>query len=193
LSCSFDRAWQAIGCGSQDVQRLPTNSGVEATMAVCGIVGNAATAGVQGQYQRVQNPFKKFCHELQIGNTKAQTDSVSLSQNFKAQFDAGGPVGQMLNRIGQALQAGDLTSAQNAFNPTSKVGPCAVPKGSPVPPMAGELAKGITALGEALKAGDLSLAQQVCTAAQQVWQQMSGDGATIGRTLWNSSGISVHL
>ena len=159
-------------------------------MAVCGIVGNAAAA-VRDVYQQVSGPFKKYCHEPQIGNTKAEADSVSLSQSFKAQLGAGSPFGQMLSSVGQALQAGDITAAQHSFNSVYKVGPNAVPKGSHVPPAAGKLADGITALGEALNAGDLSAAQQAYTAVQQVWQGEAG--ATIGRTLGGSSGVSVHI
>lgn len=161
-------------------------------MAVCGVVGNTGAANVQ--YQRLQDPFKKYCHEPQIGNTDAQTDSVSLSQSFKSQLNAGGPVGQMINNIGQALQAGDLSAAQDSLDTLSNVGPCAAPKGSHVPPMAAELSQGLTALGTALKSGALSAAQQAYSAVQQVWQQVSGANSTASdRTLGNSSGVSVRL
>ena len=162
-------------------------------MAVCGILGNAGTAGAQIEHLR--SPFKKYCHEPQIGNQDARADVVSLSQSFKAQLNAaGGAIGQMLNNIGQALQSGDITAAQNAFNPIDKVGPCAIPKGSHVPPMAGKLTQGLTALGAALQSGDLSSAQQAYTAVQQVWQQMSeANSAGSDRTLGNSSGVSVRI
>jgi hypothetical protein len=162
-------------------------------MAVCGIVGNTGAVNVQGEYQRVQNPFKKYCHETQIGNTNAQTDSVSLSQAFKAQLNTGSPIGQVLSSIGQALQAGDLTAAQNSLDSLRKVGPCAVPKGSHVPPTVAKLSQGLDALGQALQSGDLSAAQQAYTAVQQVWQQVSGDSNTIGNPASNTSrGISVQ-
>ncbi len=161
-------------------------------MAVCGVVGN--TGAANAQYQRLQDPFKKYCHEPQIGNTTAQTDSVSLSQSFKSQLNAGGPVGQMINNIGQALQAGDLSAAQDSLDTLSNVGPCAAPKGSHVPPMAAKLSQGLTELGTALKSGDLSAAQQAYSAVQQVWQQVSGANSTgSDRTLGNSSGVSVRL
>jgi hypothetical protein len=159
-------------------------------MAVCGIVGNAAAA-VQDVYRQVSSPFKKYCHEPQIGNTNLAADSVSLSQSFKAQLGSGGPVGEMLSKVGQALQAGDLTAAQKSFNSVYQVGPSAVPKGSHVPPAATKLADGMAALGEALSFGELSAAQQAYTVVQQVWQQ--GVGAGVGRTLGTSSGVSVHI
>jgi hypothetical protein len=163
-------------------------------MSLSGISGNPTTVGVQNQYQRVQDPFRKYCHEPQIGNPDAQTDSVSLSQSFKSQLNAGGPVGQMINNIGQALQAGDLSAAQDSLDTLSNVGPCAAPKGSHVPPMAAKLSQGLTVLGTALKSGDLSAAQQAYSAVQQVWKQVSGDSTTVGDTTPTvSSGISVRL
>ena len=158
-------------------------------MAVCGIGGSIGTIGAQGL-----DHFKKYCHEPKIGDgTSAQSDVVSLSQSFKAQLNGGSPVGQMLSSIGQALQAGDITAAQNTFNAVNKVGPCAAPKGSHVPPVPPKLTQGLTALGEALESGDLSAAQQAYSAVQQVWQQVSQSNPTAGRTLGTSSGVSVHI
>ena len=162
-------------------------------MGVLGILGNIASS-VQGQFQHAGTGFKKHCHDQQVGNDRtARADVVSLSQAIHGQGNAGGVFGQMLSSIGQALQSGDLSAAKDVVDAIAKVGPCAVPKGAIVPPMAAALSEGVTALGDALKAGDLSAAKQSYSVLQEVWGQMTQPNASGVRTLGNSSGVSVRI
>lgn len=148
-------------------------------------------AGIQNTYQHVRYQFNQLGQDLQSGSlTKAQTDFVTLSQSA-SQLSGTNPVAKTLSQIGQALQSGNLSAAQQAFALIGKVGSCAVPHHSHVPPMADKLKTGLDQLGQALQSGNLSTAQQAFAAVQQVWQQMAGDGVTPSDTALQTSTTSV--
>jgi hypothetical protein len=150
-------------------------------MSLMGVTGNSSLTSVQSQYQQVRNQFRELGKDVQRGTlTQAQTDFVSLSQSFASQLGAQSPVGKMLSSVGQALQSGNVSAAQQAFSSYLKVGPTAIRQHSHVPPAVGKLTAGLQQLGQALQTGDLSAAQQAYSAMQQVWKQMSGSGATLG-------------
>jgi hypothetical protein len=163
-------------------------------MSVAGIASSAFSqlANVQRNAHQVRGEFKQLSQDLQAGNlTKAQTDFVTLSQSAATQFASNSPTAQALNLVGQALQSGDISSAQQALAsvPIGKVGPSAVSHHSHVPPIAGALSS--TQLGGALQSGNLSAAQQAFKAVQQSWQQMSSQAANSISTGALTSGLSV--
>jgi hypothetical protein len=165
-------------------------------MSVAGIASSAFSqlANVQRNAHQVRGEFKQLSQDLQAGNlTKAQTDFVTLSQSAATQFASNSPTAQALNLVGQALQSGDISSAQQALAsvPIGKVGPSAVSHHSHVPPIAGALSSTLTQLGGALQSGNLSAAQQAFKAVQQSWQQMSSQAANSISTGALTSGLSV--
>ena len=108
-------------------------------------------ANAQSNWQKVQNEFKQLGQDLQTGNlTQAQADFVTLSQSLTSNQQTGSTTGtgspsvppnivrptavsspagshhrvhfrQALNQLGQALQAGNLTAAQQAFAAMSEL------------------------------------------------------------------------
>jgi hypothetical protein len=141
--------------------------------------GPSHLCSIQSQYQQVHKQFKPFGQALQGGAlTKAQSDSVTLSQAASSEAGSGGLIAQALSKVGTALQSGDLASAQQAFSLVAKVGANAVSHHANVPPMVGKLTQRLEQLGQALQAGDLSAAQQALATVQQLWKQMSGAGLT---------------
>jgi hypothetical protein len=86
-------------------------------MSIAAIAGSSSQiSNIQNQYQQVRNQFKQLGQDLAGGNlTQAETDFVTLSQSAASQFSSSSPVGQALNSIGQALQSGNLSAAQQAF------------------------------------------------------------------------------
>jgi len=99
-------------------------------------------------------------------------------------------VAQTLSQIGQALQSGNLSAAQQAFSSITSVGPY-VRAHSHVPAMTGKLSQGLDQLGQALQSGNLTTAQQAFAAVQQLWQQMSGSSLTPNDTAVPQSTTSV--
>jgi hypothetical protein len=109
--------------------------------------GSSQLCALQHQYQQVRSQFKQLGQHLQGGNlTKAQSDFVTLSQAAASQLGGSSAIAQALNSVGQSLQSGDLSGAQQAFSSLTKVGPCAVPQHSHVPPMGGKLSEGLEQL-----------------------------------------------
>ncbi len=111
-------------------------------MSVTGItsINSAQLTNVQSNYQKVQSEFKRLGQDLQSGNlTQAQADFVTLSQSLASPPNFVGPTAvtqspqaqpastahhsshhrvhfhQALSQLGQALQAGNLSAAQQAF------------------------------------------------------------------------------
>lgn len=106
--------------------------------------------------------------------TQSQTDLVTLSK--AASGDSGGSksILQTLNAIGQAIQSGNITAAQQAYSslPIALVGPCAEPHGQ-----IGLMQSGFHAvlnhLGQALQSGNIAAAQQAFSAVEQLWNQIA--------------------
>jgi soluble cytochrome b562 len=111
-------------------------------MSVTGItsINSAQLANFQSNFQKVQSEFKQLGQDLQSGNlTQAQADFVTLSQSLASPPNFVGPnavtqspqaqsasnshhsshhrvhLHQALSQLGQALQAGNLSAAQQAF------------------------------------------------------------------------------
>jgi len=107
-------------------------------MSVTGItnINSTQLANVQTNFQKVQSEFKQLGQDLQSGNlTQAQADFVTLSQSLASPPNFVGPTAltqspqahsassshhrvhlrQALSQLGQALQAGNLSAAQQAF------------------------------------------------------------------------------
>ena len=100
-------------------------------MSVLGIASTALSqlGNIQSKFQQVQGEFKTLGQDLKAGNlAQAQTDFVTLSQSVTSQLTSSSPVAKAVNAVGQALQSGDLTAAQQAFAsiPPTMVGPSAV-------------------------------------------------------------------
>ncbi len=151
-------------------------------MSVAGIASSALSqlANLQRNSHQVQGEFKQLSQDLQAGSlTKAQTDFVTLSQSAATQFSSNSPTAQALNLVGQALQSGDISGAQQAMVsvPIGKVGPSAVSQPSHMPPIAGTLSNTLSQLGGALQSGNLSAAQVAFKAVQQSWQDLSSQTA----------------
>jgi len=111
-------------------------------MSVTGItsINSAQLANFQSNFQKVQSEFRQLGQDLQSGNlTQAQADFVTLSQSLAGPPNFVGPnavtqsaqaqsasnshhsshhrvhLHQALSQLGQALQAGNLSAAQQAF------------------------------------------------------------------------------
>ena len=107
-------------------------------MSVTGItsINSAQLANFQSNFQKVQSEFKQLGQDLQSGNlTQAQADFITLSQSLTSPPNFVGPnavtqspnahsassshhrvhLHQALSQLGQALQAGNLSAAQQAF------------------------------------------------------------------------------
>jgi hypothetical protein len=165
-------------------------------MSVAGITSSALSqlANVQRNAHQVRGEFKQLSQDLTAGNlTKAQSDFVTLSQSAAAQFSSSSPTAQALNLVGQALQSGDISSAQQAMAsvPIGKVGPSAVSHHSHMPPVPEAFSSTLTQLGGALQSGNLSAAQQAFKAVQQTWQDLSSQTASSISTGALTSSLSV--
>lgn len=151
-------------------------------MSVFGIASTALSqlGNIPSKFQHVQGEFKTLGHDLTTGNlVQAQTDFVTLSQSVTSQLAGNIPLAKAINAVGQALQAGDLSAAQQAFAsvPPTMVGPSAI-RHQHTPPSQTSVAfaQELTALGQALQSGNLAAAQQAFSAMQQGWQKMQTPG-----------------
>ncbi len=110
---------------------------MEVDVSIAGIASSALShlTSLQHNYQQVRSEFKQLGQDLQAGDlTKAQSDFVTLSQSMASQLASNSPVAkpgpaavthhnhvpaasvsQQLSQLGQALQAGNLAAAQQAF------------------------------------------------------------------------------
>ena len=167
-------------------------------MSVLGIASTALSqlGNIQSKFQQVQGEFKTLGQDLKAGNlVQAQTDFVTLSQSVTSQLTSNNPVAKAVNAVGQALQSGDLSAAQQAFAsiPPTWVGPTAVHHHHTPPSQTSTaFAQELSALGQALQSGNLSAAQQAFSAMQQGWQQTQASGtATLMPPI--SSGVNVTV
>ncbi len=138
-----------------------------------GAIGSSVVsqlANIQRSYQQVRGEFKNLGKDLQVGNlAQAQTDFVTLSASVSTQYGANSAVSKTLNAIGQALQSGDVSSAQQAFSalPPGLTGQSGSGHQGTMHPYL----QGLSQLGQALQSGDLTGAQQAFAALQPNWQQ----------------------
>jgi outer membrane protein assembly factor BamD (BamD/ComL family) len=107
-------------------------------MSIAGIAGssslfqNSVVQQTQNRFQQIQSQFQKLGQDLQSGNlTQAQSDFATLTQalpnagksastatpsiSATASFSNSNPVLQALQALGQDLQSGNLTAAQQDF------------------------------------------------------------------------------
>jgi predicted lipoprotein len=165
-------------------------------MSVLGIASTALShlGNIQSRFQHVQGEFKTLGQDLTAGNlAKAQTDFVTLSQSVSSQLTSNTTVTKAVNAVGQALQSGDLTAAQQAFAsiPPTMVGPSAVHHHhTPPSQTSATFAQELSTLGQALQAGNLSAAQQAFSGVQQGWRQTQALGT---RATPVSGGVNVTV
>ena len=87
-------------------------------MSVAGIASSSLSqlTQVQRNYQQVKGEFKQLAQDLQTGNlTQAQTDFLTLSQSVASQYSSNSPAAKALNTVGQAIQSGNVSAAQQAL------------------------------------------------------------------------------
>jgi len=103
-------------------------------MSVSGILSsnfsNYTTQNVQNQMQQFRQEFQQLGQDLQSGNlSAAQQDYATIQQDFQSHAAAHGhhhhhgggsgqqsEISQLLSELGQALQSGNLSSAQQAYS-----------------------------------------------------------------------------
>ena len=135
----------------------------------------AKITSVQQNSQQVRSEFRQLGEDLQAGNlTQAQGDLVTLSRDASSQFGSHSSIMKALDVIGQALQSGNVTAAQQAYSslPIALVGPTAVGHGQ-IGLMQGRFQTGLNHLGQMLQSGNLPAAQEAFAAVQQLWSQMT--------------------
>lgn len=136
--------------------------------------GISQLANIQRSYQQVRGEFQNLSQDLQGGNlAQAQTDFVTLSATVSTQYGANSAVSKSLNAVGQALQSGDLSSAQQAYAtlPPGLTGHSGTGHSGHHGGM-NPFTQGLSQLGQALQSGDVTSAQQAFAALQQNWQQV---------------------
>ena len=115
-----------------------------------------------------RNLFPKFkqggisCQYQEFLLTRICTRLTTHRTNSQQQQDP-------LQLLGQALQSGNLTAAQQAYNALIQ-NPATSGQ-----TQNGQLAQDLSAIGQALKSGDLS-------SAQQAYSKLNGDMQTVGKT-----------
>ncbi len=150
-------------------------------MSIPAVGSSSQLSAIQSNFQQVRKQFTQLGQDLSAGSlTQAQTDFVTLSQAAAAQLGSNSPVSQALHTIGQALQSGNLSAAQQAFAalPGNFVGPNAVNGHSHTHHGHGGFPQALNQLGQALQSGNLTAAQQEFAAMQQNWPQMMGASGT---------------
>jgi hypothetical protein len=169
-------------------------------MSVSGLslVGNIYQAlhSSRTQGQNIQSEFQQLGKDLEAGNlTQAAADYTTLSRSLPASLlaSSNSSLVQAFSALGQALQSGDLSAAQTAYNAIQQ----------DVQQSAGQtshhhhhhgggseganstatntLTQDFSALGQALQSGTLSAAQAAYTTLQQDLQQFG----------WNAAGTQA--
>ncbi len=202
-------------------------------MSIAGIAGsnlfqNSVVQQTQNRFQQIQSQFQKLGQDLQSGNlTQAQSDFASLSQQLpnggqssatstsasgtSATTSSSNPILQAFQSLGQDLQSGNLSAAQQDFATIQQSAQQAQASGqahhghhhhhgggetntnSPV----STLQQDFTSLGSDLQSGNLSSAQQAYSSLQSDLQQFlpsfaSGTGSTSSSTAPSATtGVSV--
>lgn len=149
-------------------------------MSIAGVSNLSQLSTIQNNFQQLRSQFSQLGQDLTAGSlSQAQTDFVTLSQAAATQFGSNSPVSQALNNIGQALQSGNRSAAQQAFSslPPGLVGPNAVTSLSHTHHGHAHFKQSLEQLGQALQSGNLSAAQQAFAALQQGWSQMTSTSA----------------
>jgi hypothetical protein len=119
------------------------------------------------QGQNVQSEFQQLGKDLEAGNlTQAAADYTTLSQSLPAvlQASSNNPRVPLLNSVGQALQSGKLSAAQQAYTTFQQGAQQSAP--------AGQAQQGIQSafnqLGQDLQAGNVTQAQADYTTLSQL-------------------------
>src|SRR5580704_12929162 len=112
-------------------------------MSVSGISSSSLfdlleSASPQSQKQQVQQEVQKLGQDLSAGNlSAAQEDFATIQQDLQSQSSGGGhhhhshaqdsssssqqnPLAQLFSELGQALQSGNLSAAQQAYTSLSQ-------------------------------------------------------------------------
>src|ERR1700722_4760825 len=205
-------------------------------MSIAGIVGsnifqNSVVQQTQNRFQQIQSQFQKLGQDLQSGNlTQAQSDFAALSQELpnggqstgptsgatpatnSAASSSSNPVLQAFQSLGQDLQSGNLSAAQQDFATIQQSAQQAQASGqahhghhhhrtsdssdsnssSPI----STLQQDFTSLGSDLQSGNLSSAQQAYASLQSDLQQFlpsfTSTSSTPSSTLSSATtGVSV--
>jgi hypothetical protein len=162
---------------------------------------------IKNKFAKVQSEFQQIGQDLQVGNlAQAKTDFTTLMQDLPgAAQSTSSPVGQALGALGQALQSGDLSTAQQAYataqQSVQKPGGhgghhhhhhaqgTATTAASSTNPTDQLLAE----LGQALQSGDLSGAQQDFASLVQQYASPGGYAASLtGAAAFPAPGSTVN-
>jgi hypothetical protein len=121
----------------------------------------------------------------------AAVSSSSLSQQLQSYFQARQ---SDLQQLGKALENGDLSGAQTAYNNIVTLGQSG-PSTTGNPFLVNQREQDFTAIGTALQAGDLASAQQAFATLRSTWPRAQSEGGSTPATgpaiivnLSNSSG-----
>jgi hypothetical protein len=163
-------------------------------------------ANIQNKVQTVRGEFQRMGSDLTTGDlTKAQTDFVALSESLAAGQQSSGLGAQAFSTLGQSLQSGNLTSAQQAFAKTWPGGfgpdalsnplqpPHPIEVGSNPTTSSNTILNDLVQLGKSLQAGSLSAAQQAFTSLQQDWQQVGGTGSASSSSTATTTTAKVNV
>jgi len=118
--------------------------------------------------QNALTPVRELIFKTKEGRYMAASisESYSLASNYEtAQTSASGSYSTFfsdIQQLGQALQSGNLSDAQSAYNNAEQL----VPSGA----QNGPLATALSAVGQALQSGNLSGAQQAFSSVQHAVQ-----------------------
>jgi outer membrane protein assembly factor BamD (BamD/ComL family) len=163
----------------------------------------------QNGFQQIQSAFQQLGQDLQAGNlTQAQEDFATLSQDLPglqqsenagaissgAGNSSGNPIEQAFAALGQALQQGNLSAAQQDFATIQQDSQQAQGSGQPhhhhhhhfqganqahsSGDQQDSIFQAFNSLGQALQSGNLSAAQQAYTAIQQDFAQFDPFAST---------------
>jgi hypothetical protein len=94
----------------------------EAIMSVTSITSvpnpyqpDAGDDSPQSTFQTVRSDFQQLTHTLAAGSIDAAQQALSTLQRDLPNSAAATPIGQALSAVGEALQSGDVSAAQEAF------------------------------------------------------------------------------
>ena len=160
-------------------------------------------AKIQNKIQTVSGEFQRVSSDLTTGDlTKAQTDFVALSESLAAGQQSSGLGAQAFSTLGQSLQSGDLTCAQQAYAktwpggvaPNALLNPLRHQPPHPLTTNSGNaILNDLVQLGKSLQAGSLTAAQQAFTILQQDWQQLGTSGSSTGSSGTTAAAAKVNL
>lgn len=184
-------------------------------MSVAGISSNLFdydSQNTQTQMQQIQQEFQQLGEDLQSGNlSSAQSDFATLSQMASSLISAStstsatssstssaasNPIAKEFAQLGQDLQSGNLSAAQQDFSTIQQSMQNAAAahghhhhhgggssQNNPISQMFNQL-------GQDLQSGNLSAAQQDFSSLQQLFQQ-AGQGSSASSSTGATNTVSV--